>query len=273
VIAGTEGAVFASINRSQIRALRIAIVPLPEQQRIVRILDRGFEGIASTRVVADKNLHNARALFESYRSSILAQRGEGWVERALGDVCNIARGGSPRPIRKFLTTSSDGINWIKIGDATSSGKYIYKTEEKITPEGAERSRMVFDGDFLLSNSMSFGRPYIMRTAGCVHDGWLILSKYTEHLDQDYLYYALGSRSVFQQFDRLAAGATVRNLNIDLASRVAIPIPPLNHQREIAIKCEKLSHKTQQLEEIYKRKCQALDSLKWSLLDQAFDGKL
>jgi type I restriction enzyme S subunit len=80
--------------------------------------------------------------------------------------------------------------------------------------------------------MSFGRPYIMRTTGCIHDGWLVLSQYQDTFDQDFLYHLLGSPQVFGQFDRLAAGSTVRNLNIDLASRVKIPVPPISEQRRI-----------------------------------------
>ena len=155
-----------------------------------------------------------------------------WKVKPLGEVCAIARGGSPRPIQAFLTDADDGINWIKISDATASGKYIYSTAEKIKPAGAARSRVVNDGDFLLSNSMSFGRPYIMRTNGCIHDGWLVLSKYEDSFDQDFLYHLLGSPQVFGQFDRLAAGSTVRNLNIDLASRVVVPIPPPSEQRRM-----------------------------------------
>ncbi len=157
---------------------------------------------------------------------------EGWTETTLGLACNIARGGSPRPIRSFLTQGEDGINWVKISDATASGKYIYQTSEKIKPTGAARSRLVREGDFLLSNSMSFGRPYIMRTTGCIHDGWLVLSQYQDTFDQDFLYHLLGSPQVFGQFDRLAAGSTVRNLNIELASRVTIPVPPISEQRRI-----------------------------------------
>jgi type I restriction enzyme S subunit len=155
-----------------------------------------------------------------------------WIEKSLGEICSIARGGSPRPIQAFLTSESDGINWVKISDATASGKNIYETAEKIKPSGAARSRIVKDGDFLLSNSMSFGRPYIMRTTGCVHDGWLVLSEYQESFNQDFLYHLLGSPQVFSQFDRLAAGSTVRNLNIELASKVIVPIPTLEEQRRI-----------------------------------------
>jgi hypothetical protein len=98
-----------------------------------------------------------------------------WPIVRLGDVCDIARGGSPRPIQDYMTTDPNGVNWIKISDATASGKYIFETAEKIRPEGIKRSRLVNEGDFLLSNSMSFGRPYIMKTTGCIHDGWLVIS--------------------------------------------------------------------------------------------------
>ena len=155
---------------------------------------------------------------------------KGWQTKTLGEICDIERGGSPRPIQEFITTAPNGINWIKIGDATASGKYIYKTEEKIKPEGVKRSRMVYEGDFILSNSMSFGRPYIMKTTGCIHDGWLVLHQ--PKVDPDYLYHALSSDLVFDQFDRLAAGSTVRNLNIGLAKSVEIPYPPLAEQRRI-----------------------------------------
>jgi type I restriction enzyme S subunit len=155
---------------------------------------------------------------------------KGWQTKKLGEICDIERGGSPRPIQNFITQDQDGINWIKISDATASGKYIYKTEEKIKPEGAKRSRMVYEGDFILSNSMSFGRPYIMKTSGCIHDGWLVLRQ--PKVDQDYLYYVLGSDLVFNQFDRLAAGSTVRNLNIGLAKTAEIPYPPLSEQHRI-----------------------------------------
>jgi type I restriction enzyme S subunit len=156
----------------------------------------------------------------------------GWQTKTLGDACQIARGGSPRPIQDFMTNDLDGVNWVKISDATASGKFIYETKEKIKPSGVARSRLVNPGDFLLSNSMSFGRPYIMQTTGCIHDGWLVLSDYEKYFDQGFLYHLLGSPVVFEQFDRLAAGSTVRNLNIELASRVLLPVPPLPEQQRI-----------------------------------------
>ena len=158
---------------------------------------------------------------------------QGWEFKKLGDILIIERGGSPRPIQKYLTNSPDGINWIKISDATASNKYIYETKEKITKEGLQKTRIVNEGDFILSNSMSFGRPYIMKTSGCIHDGWLVLKQNeVKVFDVNFLYYLLSSPFVFNQFDYLAAGSTVRNLNISLVSSIKVPLPPLPEQQRI-----------------------------------------
>jgi len=156
-----------------------------------------------------------------------------WPRIPLGDIFEIARGGSPRPIDAYITDADDGINWISIADASDSSKYIERTKRRIRPEGATRSRAVVPGDLLLTNSMSFGRPYIMRTTGCIHDGWLVLAKKREGIDQDFFYRLLGSDAIYAAFARLAAGATVKNLNIDLVKGVSVPVPTLPEQRRIA----------------------------------------
>jgi len=156
-----------------------------------------------------------------------------WPLVSLQDIFTIARGGSPRPIDKFITEDPDGINWVMISDATESEKYINSTKKRIREEGAKRSRAVKPGDFLLTNSMSFGRPYIMNTSGCIHDGWLVLSPHDGKVSSDFFYHLLGSDLVYAEFTRLAAGATVKNLNIDLVRGVRVPLPPLPEQRRIA----------------------------------------
>lgn len=155
-----------------------------------------------------------------------------WPTATIGEIAKVARGGSRRPITKFITDEPDGVNWIKIGDTEKGGRYITGTAEKIIRDGIKRSRWVDEGDFLLTNSMSFGRPYILKTSGCIHDGWLVLKPDYKRINQDFLYYALSSPTTFAQFDAAAAGSTVRNLNIGLVEKVRIPLPPLEEQKRI-----------------------------------------
>ncbi len=155
----------------------------------------------------------------------------GWEIKKLGEVCRVERGSSPRPIEKYVTNSEDGVNWIKIGDTKNVDKYIYTTKEKITKEGALKSRFVTEGDFILSNSMSFGRPYIMKTSGYIHDGWHLL-KLQENIDNNFFFYLLSSPIVQEQFTTLASGAIVKNISSDLVKKAILPIPPLAVQKRI-----------------------------------------
>ena len=158
---------------------------------------------------------------------------EDWDAVVLGDYAQIHRGGSPRPIHDYITTSNKGVNWIKIGDVDAGAKYIDSTEGKIIPEGVSRSRMVYEGDLILSNSMSFGRPYIMNIEGCIHDGWLVIQKYDKTFYKDYLYYALSSELTMQQYITMAAGSSVQNLNKEKVSKVLLPCPQIPEQKKIA----------------------------------------
>ena len=155
-----------------------------------------------------------------------------WKYVKLGQVCTVERGGSLRPIDKYIPTSDEGVNWIKIGDTTDS-MYITSTEQKIIPEGMKKSRYVRPGDFLLSNSMSFGRPYILKIDGCIHDGWLVLRDNNNLFDKRFLYYYLSSPSTYQKFKMMAVGGVVNNLNSEMVRGVEIPIPTIDEQIEIA----------------------------------------
>jgi len=154
-----------------------------------------------------------------------------WKSNFLGDVMKIERGGSPRPIKDYLTQGA-GVNWIKIGDTKQGDKYIVSTKEKIKESGIKRSRYVKSGDFLLSNSMSFGRPYILKIDGCIHDGWLVLSDYQREFNQDYLYYLLSSEIIKKEFQKSARGSTVQNLNIGIVSKVKVSYPSIPMQVKI-----------------------------------------
>ena len=198
---------------------------------------------------------------------------KGWEWDRLGNISTIARGGSPRPIKAYITNDANGVNWIKIGDTEKEGKYIFSTKEKIKPEGVSKSRFVKSGDFLLTNSMSFGRPYILKTEGCIHDGWLVIGDIELVFDQDYLYYALSANYMYQTMAIMAGGSTVDNLNSDLVKSLLFPIPPINEQKLIAHKISDLLDLVELIknnEEIIVRE---INLLKSKILDLAIRGKL
>ena len=155
-----------------------------------------------------------------------------WEYRKIGDVCIVERGGSPRPIDQYITNDANGINWIKIGD-TSESMYITETAQKIKPEGMKKSRYVQPGDFLLSNSMSFGRPYILKTDGCIHDGWLVLRDKNSLFDKRFLYYYLSAKPTYEKFKMMAVGGVVNNLNSEMVRKISVPVPCKVEQIEIA----------------------------------------
>ena len=150
----------------------------------------------------------------------------------LDEIFEIARGGSPRPIDSFITDDPNGVNWIMIGDAKEGSKYITSTKKRIIRDGVKKSRRVSPGDFLLTNSMSFGKPYILKTSGCIHDGWLVLSPRTDRIDHDYIYHLLGSDLLYNEFEKRAAGAVVKNLNSNLVRSVKIPLPHKNGKPDL-----------------------------------------
>ena len=198
-----------------------------------------------------------------------------WVR--FKNVADIARGGSPRPIKSYLTDSPNGVNWIKIGDTEKGGKYINSVKEKIRAEGVSSSRMVHKGDFLLTNSMSFGRPYITNVDGCIHDGWLVISPFANTFNQDYLFYLLSSAFAYNQFSGKVSGAVVKNLNTDKVLDAIIPLPPLNEQKRIAQRIEEIQpliEKYRVAQEQSQEMENALQGqLKKSILQYAIQGKL
>lgn len=271
-IIGNSGAVFNSISKTQIDNILISFPPLNEQQRIVAILDKAFAAIDKAKFNAERNLKNAKELFESYLQSVFENKDNDWDEKALGEICKVERGSSPRPIDKYFTDSPDGVNWVKIGDTKNVDKYIYFTRQKITKEGALSSRFVDVDDFILSNSMSFGKPYIMKTQGYIHDGWFVL-RLPKIIDTEFFWYLLASPYTMNQFISLAAGAIVKNISSDLVKKTILPIPPLKQQQAIAHKLDILSAETKKLEAIYQAKVNELNQLKKSILQKAFSGEL
>ena len=219
------GSLSPTINWRDLKELEFELPDLNTQRQLAAVL-------RSMNETMDSYKELIKATDELVKSQFIEMFGyKNDDMKTIDDVANICRGASPRPIAKYVTDDENGINWIKIGDVAEEDIYITHTAEKITEDGAKKSRAVEPGDFILSNSMSFGRPYIVGIQGCVHDGWLIISDYQDYLDPLFFYYELRSDLVQRQFDGSANGSCVKNLNSDLVKKVKIHIPSMDKQKE------------------------------------------
>lgn len=194
-----------------------------------------------------------------------------WEQCKLGEIVNIERGGSPRPIDNYITADADGLNWIKIGDAPEQGRYIVHAAEKIKPSGLSKTRQVEPGDLILSNSMSFGKPYIMGIPGCIHDGWLLIRNNQNIFDLKFLCNLLGTDQIHAQYRRLAAGSAVNNLNKELVSGTNVGVPSKAEQLKIGQFFESMDEYIT----LHQRKLEHLKLKKKSLLQKLFpkEGEL
>ena len=194
---------------------------------------------------------------------------EAWEQRKFSDLVQIERGGSPRPIDDFITNSPDGLNWVKIGDAPAQGNRITKTAEKIRPEGLSKTREVHPGDLILSNSMSFGKPYIMGIDGCIHDGWLLIRNTNNIFDLTFLCHLLGTPQMLNQYRSLAAGSTVNNLNKELVGNTVVTIPKIGEQRVLGQYLEHLDR----LITLHQRKLEKIKEIKKGLMQKLFSQEV
>lgn len=188
-----------------------------------------------------------------------------WEQRKFSELVTIERGGSPRPIDRFITKEENGLNWIKIGDAPEQGNYITKTEEKIKPEGLSKTREVHPGDLILSNSMSFGRPYILAIDGCIHDGWLAIRDTEKRFDLKFLCTLLGTDNMLSQYKAMAAGSTVNNLNKELVGATTVSYPVMDEQVKLGEFFDGIDH----LITLHQRKCDETKQLKKFMLQKMF----
>lgn len=189
-----------------------------------------------------------------YKHTELGLLPDDWSVVSIGDNAKIFRGGSPRPIHEYITDSPDGVNWIKIGDVAVGAKYISSTVERIKIEGVARSRKVYKGDLILSNSMSFGRPYILNIDGCIHDGWLVIQDFHSSFDKLYLFYALTSELTIKQYSIMAAGSSVQNLSKDKVASVIVALPKdMSEQSAIAAALSDIDELISSLEKLIKKK--------------------
>lgn len=231
-------------------------IPCPEnpdksleiQTEIVRILDAFAELTAELIAELTAELTARKKQYNHYRDQLLSFEDAEVEWMTLGEAANIQRGASPRPIAKFITDDENGVPWIRIGDTSPGSKFVIKTARKITREGAKSSRILKKGDFIMSNSMSFGRPYILSINGAIHDGWASINEFGEKLNSDYLYHYLSSDQVQNYWAGKINSGSVSNLNADIIKSLPIPVPSVSRQVEIAAILDKFDSLTRSLTE-------------------------
>jgi type I restriction enzyme, S subunit len=269
-ICGTEGAVFASINKNDIQSIEIPVPPLPEQRRIVGILDEAFEGIAIAKANAEKNLQNARALFESHLQSVFTQHGKGWVDKKVGEISKHSLGkmldkaknkGKPKPylrnvnVRWFAFDLSDLLEMRF--QPEEAAKYTAIKGDVLICEGGYPGRSaIWDEDYPIYFQKALHR---IRFHEPEHNKWFLYFIYSQDK----------SGNLRQYF----TGTGIQHFTGEVLSRYVLPIAPLSELRRLVVRFDKLFKETQHLESIYQQKLSALEELKKSLLHQAFSGEL
>lgn len=230
----------ANLPGSDILRIKINLPILPEQQKIASFLSAVDEKI--------QQLSRKKVLLEQYKKGVMQQLFSGklrfkdesgkdyadWERGSFSKFIKLYRGSSPRPIIKYTTTSEDGVNWIKIGDTKHSKNYrISSVSEKITKEGALKSRSVERGEIILANSMSFGKSYLLEIEGCIYDGWFVLRKYEKSYNKEFLLQLLNSEFLQRQYFRLSTGGVVQNISSDIVYSTLLFRPVIEEQQKIA----------------------------------------
>src|ERR1051326_5418980 len=260
------------INRNEVYSQVAKVPPLPEQRRIVAILDQEFEGIAKAHRNAEKNLQNARALFVSHLQSVFTKRGPAWLETTLGGVCRFEHGdrGKNYPNRREYVES--GIPWINTGHIQPDGSLSESEMNFISREKYEslRSGKIQPGDLVYClRGATLGKTALVDplTEGAVASS-LVIIRPNGSLDRRFLYYFLTSplgQGLIKLYDN---GAAQPNLGAKSVAKYKISLPELAEQKAIVQRLDALAAETQHLESIYQQKLAALEALKKSLLHQA-----
>ena len=262
-----KGASYPAVTDGDVRAQEIPVPPLAEQQRIVGLLDEAFEGLATAKANAEKNLQNARALFESHLQSVFTQRGPGWVETTLGEVIEIVGGSQPPKSVFSKTKKEDNIRLIQIRD--------YKSDKHVVFIPRAQARRFCNADDVMIGR--YGPPLFQILRGIEGAYNVALMKAVPDeakLSRDFLFYFLKHSAILQYViyhSSRAAGQI--GVTKETLEPYPIALPSLAVQKTVVENIQELDTETQRLARLYERKHAALEALKKSLLHQAFSGEL
>jgi type I restriction enzyme S subunit len=264
-----SGTTVPIVNKSKFNSVEIVLPPLPEQHRIAAILDEAFDGIATAKANAEKNLQNARALFESHLQSVFTERGDGWVEKPLGDIAEVQSGGTPTVSKKEFWNGD--IPWYSSGELNKTfttnperhitGVGLNNSNAKLFPKGALLVGM-YDTAALKMSILDRDGAFNQAIAGI---------KPNDRIEVEFILHAINAEKPKLLLER--RGVRQKNLSLGKIKEISVPLPAPEVQRDVVASLRQFALETQRLESLYQQKLTALDDLKKSLLHQAFSGAL
>jgi type I restriction enzyme, S subunit len=266
------GTTRSRISRNNLGLTPVPVPPLPEQQRIVGILDDAFDGIATAKANADKNLHNARALFESHLQSIFTQRGEGWKQKSLEQIATtFGRGKSRHRPRNEKKLYGGKYPFIQTGDIRNADHFITEFSQTYSEVGLAQSKLWPKGTVCITIAANIAETGILDFDACFPDSVIGVVANPKEADVGYIEYLLQSFKV--RLQEKGKGSAQANINMGTFEHERFPFPSVAEQKRIVTKLESLREEARSLESIYQQKLAALYALKKSLLHQAFTGQL
>ena len=267
-----SGATRQRISRNNLGLIEIPLPKIPEQQRIVAILDEAFAAIATAKENAEKNLQNARELFESYLQSVFDNPGDGWKEKTLDQVSiTFGRGKSKHRPRNEKTLYGGKYPFIQTGDIRNSNHYITEYSQTYSEIGLAQSKLWPKGTICITIAANIAETGILGFDACFPDSVIGLVVNPKIAEMNFVEYLL--QSFKARLQEKGKGSAQDNLNMGTFENQLFPIPPLPEQHSIVSKLDVLSAETKKLEAIYRQKLADLDELKKSVLQKAFNGGL
>ena len=266
----SSGATIKYLSEKKFQGLEVCIPTLPEQQRIVTILDVAFAVITKAKANVEQNIKNSKELFESYLQSVFENKGENWEQKTLGEICNLIGGGTPsKSNKKFY---GGDIHWATVRDM--KGETIKNTEHTITKDAVKNSstNIIPKGNVIIATRVGLGKVCLIENNTAINQDLRgVVPINPKKLSVDFLYRWL--KSIAHKIVEEGTGATVQGVKLPFVKSLVIFFPPLKEQQVIVSKLNALSEETKKLETIYQQKINALEELEKSVLQKAFNGEL
>jgi type I restriction enzyme S subunit len=272
LIGAGHGAAQQNVSTKDLVEIQIPVPPLAEQQRIVGLLDEAFEGLATAKANAEKNLQNARALFESHLQSVFTQRGLGWKQKTLEEIATtFGRGKSKHRPRNEPKLYGGKYPFIQTGDIRNADHFITEYSQTYSELGLAQSKLWPKGTICITIAANIAETAILGFDACFPDSVIGVVANPKEAEVGFIEYLL--QSFKARIQALGKGSAQANINMGTFEHERFPFPPVAEQKEIVEKLDALSEETQNLARFYERKLAALEALKKSLLHQAFTGEL